>query len=113
MKRFFGLILGTPIQGFISTPIALAVFALYALMFHVGYIELAQPIANLYGLNLPEVPYWQWIAFCTIVSIFICAFRGFRAASDDETKLWRLFLSRIGSIIGLIFLSLLINWIWL
>lgn len=113
MKRFFELILGTPIGGFLSAPLILAVFALYALMFHVGYVELAQPIASLYGVGLPDVPYWQWIAFCTIVSIFNCAFCGIKATPNDEAKRWRLFLSHIGSIFGLIFLSFLINWIWL
>lgn len=113
MKKFLELV-ATPFGGLISTPLMISIFALYALMFHVGYTELVQPIAELYGHILPTIPYWQWLAFITIVSMLKYAFIPQKPFDPDNRELlWKLILTRIGGIFASIFIAIIINWIWL
>lgn len=113
MKKIFELLV-TPFGGLISAPLIISIYALYALMFHVGYIELAQPIAELYGHTLPTVPFWQWIAVVTIISMFKYAFIPTRPNDPDKKELmWKLILTRIAGVFASMFVAFLINWIWL
>lgn len=113
MKKFLEL-LATPFGGLISTPLIMSIYALYALMLHVGYIELIRPIAELYGHVPPMVPFWQWIAAITIISMLKYAFIPSKPADPDKKDLlWRHILTRIGGVFASIFIAFLINWIWL
>ena len=113
MKKFFEL-LATPISGAISAPLIISIYALYALMFHVGYIELVQPIVELYGYMLPTIPFWQWIAVITIISMLKYTFTPSHPNNPDKKELmWKQILSRIAGIFASMFVAFLINWIWL
>lgn len=113
MKKFFEL-LAAPISGVVSIPLIISIYALYALMFHVGYIELVQPIAELYGYSLPTIPFWQWIAAITIISMLKYTFIPSRPNNPDKKELiWRQILSRIAGIFASMLVAFLINWIWL
>lgn len=113
MKKFFEL-LATPIGGILSAPLITLVYALYALMFHVGYTELVRPIAELYGYIPPTVPFWQWIAVITIISMFKYAFAPSRPNDPEKKELiWKNILTRIAGVFTTMFIALLINWIWL
>ena len=113
MKKFLEL-LATPIGGLISAPLIITVYVLYALMFHVGYIELVQPIAELYGRILPAVPFWQWIATITLISMIERAFVPTHPNDPDKKELiWKSVLTRIGGVFASMFIAFLINWIWL
>ena len=113
MKKFLEL-LATPIGGLISAPLIITVYALYALMFHVGYIELVQPIAELYGHILPAVPFWQWIAAITLISMLKYTFVPTHPHDPDKNELiWKRILTRISGIFASMFIAFLINWIWL
>ena len=113
MKKFLEL-LATPIGGLISAPLIITVYALYALMFHVGYIELVQPIAELYGCVLPAVPFWQWIAAITLISMLKYVFVPTHPNDPDKKELiWKCILTRVGRLFASMFIAFLINWIWL
>lgn len=110
-KKIFEL-LATPFGGLLSVPFVVSLFALYALMFHVGYTKLAQPIGALYGRTLPDVPGWQWVALLTICYMIKNAFAP-AGPTPDSGQIWRKFIGRLGAIFSSIFIALLINWIWL
>lgn len=113
MKKFLELLI-TPIGGLISAPLIISIYALYALMFHVGYTELVQPIAELYGNILPAVPFWQWIAVVTIASMIKYAFVPSRPNDPEKKELmWKNILARIAGVFATMFIAFLINWIWL
>lgn len=113
MKKFLELI-ATPLGGLFSAPLMISIFALYALMFRVGYVNLVQPIAELYGHNLPAVPYWQWLAFITIVSMLKYAFVPTKPLGPDKQELvWKHIITRIAGVFASMFIAIIINWIWL
>lgn len=113
MKKFLELLV-TPIGGLMSAPLIMSIYALYALMFHVGYIELVQPIAELYGHTLPTVPVWQWIAVVTIMSMIKYAFVPSRPNDPDKKELmWKNIIARIVGVFATMVIAFLINWIWL
>lgn len=103
----------TPIAGFISAPIVLIYFFLYAFMLGTGWTQLVQPIAELYGYTLPTIPGYQWLA--AVVLFVMCGqlWHKQNKPVDDQEKMWRMFVSRVAGIFALIFSAYIINWIWL
>ena len=101
------------ISGFISSPFVIGWFALLSIVFNAVYDKVVAPIAGLYGHNLPDPPFWQWIVFCMLISFFQYIFYPSHKNNLSGEEQLGIVGRRIG--LGACFFALayLINWIWL
>ncbi len=108
MKFFSNLI-----SGIISSPFALGWLALIAIVFDAVYDKVVSPMAALYGYNLPDPPFWQWIVVGMLCNFITFVFRGTSTKKIEQDEAWGAMGKRFG--VGALFfaLSYLINWIWL
>ena len=105
--------LTTILSGFIGSPFVLGWFALLAVLIDVVYDKIIVPISGLYGHNLPDVPFWQWIALVLVIHVIQFIFYPTSSKHLTEEEMKACFLKKIGAYIVIITVSYLINWIWL
>lgn len=101
------------ISGFISSPFVIGWLAIMAILFNTVYDKVVSPMAALYGHNLPDPPFWQWIVFGMILSFVQFLLYPTRKNDLNQEEMAALAGKRIG--LGTCFFALayLINWIWL
>lgn len=101
------------LSGFLSSPLVIGWFALMAIVVNAIYDKVLAPIALLYGHEWPDVPFWQWIVFCLLVSFIQFTFWPTRKNDLTREETGQLMGKRIGLATCFLAMSYLINWIWL
>ena len=100
-------------SGLLSSPIAIAWFALMSIVFNAVYDNVVAPMAALYGRNLPDPPFWHWIVFCMLLAFFEFMFYPNRKNNYTPQEQVEIMGKRIGLATCFFMLSYLIKWIWL
>lgn len=101
------------LSGFISSPFVIGWMALLSIVFNAVYDKVIAPMAALYGHNLPDPPFWQWIVLGVLISYFQYIFYPVHHNKYTGEEQLEIVGKRIG--LGACFFALayLINWIWL
>lgn len=106
----------SPLSGALAAPFVLLWNAFVAWMLIVVYDNLALPIASLYGYQLPDVPFYCWLALGMVVNAIKFIILPLKPDSVDPSKKelhWDLFVQRCSMIFTIIYVSYIIKWIWL
>ena len=101
------------LSGFISSPIAISGFVLMSIVINAVYDNVVVPMAALYNHNLPDPPFWHWIIFCMLISVFQFIFYPTHKNNLTPQEQSALMGRRIGIAACFFALSYLIKWIWL
>lgn len=101
------------LSGLISSPIVIGWYALLSILVNAMYDNVIAPMSALYGHELPDVPFWQWIVLCVIIAFLQYILIPTRKTDFTGEEMAKLACKRVGLGACFFALSYLIKWIWL
>jgi len=101
-------LIAAPFSGCLSSLFILPFMMLYAWLLQANYAYIAQPLAALHSMSLPDIPFCQWMGIVVLLGVFKLLIAPIKkpAGVDDA-------IVRFGTMITFCILPYLINWIFL
>lgn len=105
-------LLASPFAGAVAAVLCIVLMMLFAWMFSANYEYLAQPLAAMHNIMLPDISFGQWVAVAVLVGAIKLTFAPMPRSTPDTQDVDKA-INRIGTIFTYCILPYLINWIFL